>query len=66
MIVPDRIKVQAELNIRRVGPVAKYLLPKRTNVHYIIALANGMLQQAPTVYEPDWRSDGSDQQPQDE
>jgi hypothetical protein len=61
-----KIKHQAKRNIQTVIRAAKPLLPEDAEPHYIIALANEMLQQASTVYEPDWRSNGPDQQPQDE
>jgi hypothetical protein len=64
--IPVTARLDAELNIRRAGRAATDLLPKGTPVPFIIALTNEMLQQASTVYEPDWRSNGPDQQPQDE
>jgi len=39
-VVPDKIKIQAELNIRAAGKAAIALLPKDAEPHYIIALAN--------------------------
>ena len=65
-MVPPKIKKQAKRNIRAAGKAATALLPKTANEYYIGALAREMLQQASTVYEPDKRSNGPDQQPQDE
>jgi hypothetical protein len=61
MMPPDRIskiKARAKRNALLATKAAKPLLPEDAEPHYIIALANEMLQQASTVYEPDWRSNG--------